>query len=207
MNLYERHILPHVIDCACGTEAFRQQRAITVPQASGIVLDLGVGTGRNLEHYDTARVRNILGINPCRKSLAIAARRAEQLGLPFTPIIAGGEQLPLESASVDCIVLTFTLCTIPDADAALSEMRRVMKTNSMLLFCEHSVAEQGGLAWVQRATNPVWRRLFGGCQLTRNPIHLMETNGFHIVQKNARRVKGAPAPVSNHVHGTARLVL
>lgn len=204
MNFYERRILPHVIDCACGAQAYMGQRAWLAPQACGVVLDVGVSAGLNLGFYDHFRVVELIGLDPCRVSLAKAHGRAARLGLPFRSIEAGAEAIPLDDASVDCAVMTFTLCTVPDVAGALREVRRVLRPGGALLFCEHGLAHEAqGLRKLQRVFDPLWARVFGGCRLVREPERLLQDAGFRLAELKAGRVRGAPALVSYQMAGVA----
>lgn len=207
MSFYTQQILPHLLDCACNAKAFRMQRKALVPRATGIVLDVGVGTGRNLQHYVPERVQRLIGLDPCETSLAVASERAAKLQLPFEPIQAGAEAIPLPRHSIDTVVLTFTLCTVPNVEAAAKELRRVLKPNGAILFCEHGLADRHSAARLQRFLDPVWRRVFGGCRLTREPDVILGENGFQLIEHTRSRGSGAPPPVAWHRSGVAVPVL
>ena len=127
MGFYDNHILPHLINAACGMGPIRRQRAKIVPRARGVVLEIGIGTGLNLPFYDADAVERLVGLDPSEASWELAARRSSRLAFPVEFIGLPGEQIPLASASVDCIVMTYSLCTIPDPAAALAGMARVLK--------------------------------------------------------------------------------
>ena len=122
MNFYERHILPHVINCACGTKPVRRQRQKVVPRARGVVLEIGIGTGLNLPFYNGEAVERLVGLDPSEASWALAAERGRDLPFPVEFIGLPGEEIPLADNSVDCIVMTFSLCTIPAPLDALAGM-------------------------------------------------------------------------------------
>lgn len=180
MGFYERHVLPIVIDLACGAEPIGRQRQKVVPRAEGRVLEIGMGSGLNLAYYDPSRIEKVWGLEPSEGMRRRAAPRVanapfevEWLGLP-------GEEIPLDDASADTIVLTYTLCTIPDYRAALAQMRRVLKPGGRLLFSEHGAAPDPGVRRWQDRINPIWRRLAGGCNLNRDVPGVLEEAGFRI---------------------------
>src|SRR5512135_82986 len=137
---YERHVLPHMTDFVCGFGSLRRQRQRVVPLARGQVLEIGIGTGRNLEHYDRDRIERIVGLDPGLEMHPIARRRIARSGLAVELVSLSAERIPFAAASFDTIVVTYSLCTIPDPLAALAEMRRVLKADGALLFCEHGLA-------------------------------------------------------------------
>jgi ubiquinone/menaquinone biosynthesis C-methylase UbiE len=190
MNFYEEYCLPHLINCACGLTAVEHQRARIVPQACGHVLEVGMGSGLNLKYYDTDRVERVWGLEPsegmrrkARKNIASSNIRVDWLGLP-------GEKIPLDNNSVDTVVLTYTLCTIPDWSTALAGMHRVLKANGKLLFCEHGEAPDIRLRKWQRRINPVWKKFTGGCNLNRDIPRLIHSAGFNIDQIEQGYVDG-----------------
>ncbi len=180
MSFYENRILPHLIDKACSVGQVLKLRSQVVPQASGVVLEVGMGSGINLPFYNEDRVSLVYGLEPSegmrRKAqprLAESSVKVEWLGLP-------GEEIPLPDNSVDTVLLTFTLCTIPDSQAALSQMKRVLKPGGTLLFLEHGQSpDESVLKWQNRIT-PGWKKLAGGCHLNRPIAELIADAGFEI---------------------------
>lgn len=206
MGFYERRILPKLIDSACGTTPTRRQREKVVPQAEGRVLEIGIGSGLNLPHYDAERVTHLFGLEPSPEMRQIAAERVGQLRFPFEFIDLPGEEIPLENDSVDTVVTTFTLCTIPDAQTALEGMRRVLKPDGKLLFCEHGEAPDAGvLAW-QNRINPVWKKIGGGCNLNRRIFSLIEEAGFVLEQADSMYLPGTPRVFGFNYWGVAKTV-
>lgn len=202
-GFYERRILPWLIDCACGLPAVERQRARIVPLASGRVLEIGIGTGRNLRHYDAGQLAQLLGLDPSLAWHPLAKRRLARLDLDVEPLALSAESIPLDDASVDDIVCTYTLCTIPDPIAALAEFRRVLKPEGRLLFSEHGLAPDAGVRRWQHRLEPVWKPIAGGCHLTRDTQALLEGNGFSIDTLDQRYLRG-PRPMTFNSRGIAR---
>ncbi|WP_372797734.1 class I SAM-dependent methyltransferase [Litorivivens sp.] len=180
MSFYEQHILPHVIDLACGDKVIMDERSSLLGAAEGRVLEVGMGSGLNLRYYNPDKVDFVWGLEPsegmrkkARKNLARSPVQVEWLGLP-------GEEIPLDNHSADTVVLTFTLCTIPDWEAALKQMHRVLKPGGRLLFCEHGAAPDASVARWQDRVNPVWKKVAGGCHLNRRIPELLAQGGFTI---------------------------
>ncbi|MDP1540971.1 MAG: class I SAM-dependent methyltransferase [Moraxellaceae bacterium] len=193
MKLYNKHILPHLIDCACGLGAVMGQRAKLVPLAYGNVLEIGIGTGLNLEFYDATRVQKIVGVDPAAEMHPLAAKRAKAITIPVETVALELEQVAAPEHSFDSIVCTFTLCTIPDPVAALKEMRRVLKPNGVLLFCEHGLAPDLTVQrWQQRIT-PWWKPFAGGCHLDRDVYKVLSDGGFTITEVSSQYLKGPRA--------------
>lgn len=202
MGFYDRHILPHLIDFACGMGAVMKARSQIVPQAHGRVLEIGIGSGLNLEFYDPAKVQVIVGVDPSADIQALARERVAKIRIPVEMIALELGQIQAPEASFDSIVCTFTLCTIPDAVAALKEMRRVLKPGGKLLFCEHGKAPDAPvLRWQNRLT-PIWKPLAGGCHLNRDIPALIAAGGFTIGELQTRYLKG-PRPMTYVYSGWA----
>ena len=195
MNLYDQHILPHLIDFACGMGAVMKTRAQIVPQAEGRVLEIGIGSGLNLSFYDPAKVSVIVGVDPSAAMQKLAQQRAAQISIPVEMIALELGQIQAADASFDSIVCTFTLCTIPDAMAALQEMRRVLKPGGKLLFSEHGLAPDLPVVRWQHRLTPLWKPFSGGCHLNRDIPALIRAGGFNIGQLDSSYLKG-PRPMT-----------
>jgi len=202
MQLYERYILPHLIDFACGMGEVMQARAALVPQAHGRVLEIGIGSGLNLAFYDAQKVSAIVGVDPSAAMQKLARKRSARIAIPVEMIALELGQIQAADASFDSIVCTFTLCSITDAVAALKDMRRVLKPAGRLLFCEHGLAPDAAVAHWQRRLTPYWKPLAGGCHLDRDIPALLAAGGFHVQQLQTGYLKG-PKPMTYVYSGWA----
>lgn len=201
-SFYDRHILPYLIDFACGMRAISRQRAQVVPLARGRVLEVGIGTGLNLSHYDKSKVGRIVGIDPAAQMHRFARKRMARAGLDVELVEGTAERVPLPDASFDTAVVTYSLCSIPDAVAALREMRRLLAPGGRLLFCEHGRAPDDSVRRWQRRLQPCWGPLAGGCQLGRDIPALLETGGFRCDDLKTGYVPG-PRFATYHYWGEA----
>ncbi|HEY1057708.1 MAG TPA: methyltransferase domain-containing protein [Limnobacter sp.] len=189
-NWYDKAVLPHLIDMACGMKAIGKQRAKVVPRARGRVLEIGIGTGLNLCHYDTSKVTELLGLDPAMQMHTLARKRMKEAGLSVELLGLPANTIPLADASIDTLVMTFTLCTIPDPLPALREMRRVLKPDGVLLFCEHGIAPDAHIHRWQNRIQPMWGPLAGGCHLNRDIPALLREAGFKLDELNTGYVPG-----------------
>jgi ubiquinone/menaquinone biosynthesis C-methylase UbiE len=202
MGFYDRHILPHLIDCTCGMGDVMKARSQIVPRARGKVLEIGIGSGLNLGFYDPAKVEHIFGVDPSAEMQAKARKRAADIRIPVDTVPLVIEQIGADDASFDTVVCTFTLCTIPDPVPALNEMRRVLKPGGELLFCEHGLAPDAGIRRWQNRLTPLWKPLAGGCHLNRNIPDLIAAGGFEINELDAHYLPG-PKPMTYVYSGVA----
>jgi ubiquinone/menaquinone biosynthesis C-methylase UbiE len=194
-SFYERHILPHVISCACGVRPISRQREKVVPGAAGRVLELGIGGGLNLAFYDPGHVTSVTGVDPSEglRAKALAAPRPD--GLAVEILDGAAEQLPFDAASFDTIVCTYTLCSVASPASALAEARRVLKPGGRFLFSEHGLSPDADVQRWQRRLEPVWKRLAGGCHLTRPVGGAIRDAGFAIETLQTMYLPGAPRPM------------
>lgn len=202
MGLYERFVLPRVLDFAMRQEPIMRQRAKVVPRAAGRVLEIGIGSGLNLAFYDRSRVDSLVGLDPSPELRAIAERRAREAGIDVEWIPLGGESIPLDEASVDTVLTTYTLCTIPGVERALGEMRRVLRPGGRLLFSEHGRAPDPGVKRWQDRLNPLWNRIGGGCNLNRPVEEMVRRGGFEPEAIEALYLPG-PRPLTYTTWGSA----
>jgi len=199
---YDRHLLPYLIDFACGLKDVRRQRRKVVPLARGRVLEVGIGTGLNLEHYDKTRVGQLVGLDPGVEMHRLARRRMARAGLDVEMVALSAERIPFDDASFDTVLVTYTLCSIPDAVTALREMRRVLKPGGALVFCEHGRApDESVRRWQDRLT-PLWSKLAGGCHLNRDIPALLAQAGFKADRIETMYLRG-PRPLAFNYWGTA----
>lgn len=178
MGFYDKYLLPKLVHCACGQNPAMKQREKVVPLAEGLVLEIGIGSGLNIPYYNPEKVDHLWGIDPSREMWAIAARNAKEHHLDAEFIESGAESIPLDDNSADTVVMTYTLCTIPDAGSALHEIKRVLKPGGTLLFCEHGEAPDANIQRWQKRLNPIWNKLGGGCNLNRPIPALLKGAGF-----------------------------
>lgn len=202
MNLYDRYLMPLLIDACCGMKDVQRQRAQLLPLAQGKVLEIGIGTGRNLPFYDRQKLGSLQGLDPAGQMNPKARRRAREAGLDVELITISAEEIPAESRTYDTVVCTFTLCTIPDPVKALREMRRVLKPDGKLLFCEHGRSPELSVnRWQDRLT-PWWKPIAGGCHLNRDVRTMLRQGGYAIPQVESSYLKG-PKPLVYVTRGVA----
>ncbi len=203
MSWYDRHILPHLIECACGMGRVMQLRAALIPQARGRVLEVGIGSGLNLAYYNAQHTSHICGLDPSPEMNRMARQRAAAISISVELVALSAERIEADDHSFDTVVSTFTLCTIPDSVAALREMRRVLKPGGSLLFCEHGQAPDASVhRWQDRLT-PLWKSLAGGCHLNRNIPELLVEGGFGVQSMEASYLPG-PRPMMFVYRGLAQ---
>jgi ubiquinone/menaquinone biosynthesis C-methylase UbiE len=199
---YDRHVLPYVIDIACGVKPVRQQREKVVPLAEGRVLEIGIGTGLNLAYYDKTKVRTIVGLDPALEMHRLARKRMKKAGLQVELSGLSAERVPFQSGAFDTVVVTYTLCSIPDPVAALGEMRRMLAPNGKLIFCEHGLAPDASVRRWQGRLTPLWSKLGGGCHLNRDIPGLLREAGLHSTDIQSMYLPG-PRPLTYNYWGTA----
>jgi ubiquinone/menaquinone biosynthesis C-methylase UbiE len=205
MGLYQRHLLPRLIQCACGSRVVDRQRRKVVPLAQGEVLEIGFGSGLNLPHYRPGQVDTLWALEPSAEMRALAAPRVAASGLKPRWLDLPGEALPLPDASVDCVVMTYTLCTIPDAGAALAQLKRVLRPGGRLLFCEHGAAPDAAVRrWQDRLDGP-WGRIAGGCHLNREVAPLIASAGFRFDELQSGYLPKTPRFAGYNTWGCARV--
>ncbi|YCI07098.1 class I SAM-dependent methyltransferase (plasmid) [Ensifer sp. D2-11] len=201
MGIYADIILPRLCDLSMRNDRLRPYRERVIGAAEGRVLEIGVGSGLNLPFYGPT-VREVLALEPAPKLLAMAGRVPDP-GMPVSFIKASAESIPLDDQSVDTVVTTWTLCTVPEAAAAIAEMRRVLKPHGKLLFVEHGLAPDASVRWWQDRLTPIWRRLSGGCHLNRPIQSMIEDGGFHLDRVETGYMPG-PKPMTFMYEGSAR---
>ena len=201
MNFYERWILPPLLDLVMRRQDLARYRRAAVAAARGRVLEIGVGSGLNFALYGK-QVELVYGIDPSARLLAIARRRAAASGIPAELLQASATAIPLSDDAVDTIVMTWTLCSIPDPLAALREMRRVLKPDGNLYFVEHGLSPEPGVERWQHRLTPAWRRMAGGCHLDRKMDDLIRQAGFDLTNLHEEYAPG-PRAMSYMYQGCA----
>ncbi len=179
-----------------------RQREKVVPLAEGRVLEIGIGSGLNLPFYDPNRIEKVWGLDPSPEMTRMAQKRARDVRFPLEFIGLPGDEIPLDEDSIDTILTTYTLCTIPEVEPALRQMARVLKPGGRLLFCEHGAAPDAKVRRWQDRLNPVWSYLGGGCNLNRAIPRLLERGGFRIVKMETMYLPGW-RPASFNYWGSA----
>ena len=203
MKLYDRWILPLILDLVMRQRPLQKYRREVVAAASGRVLEVGVGSGLNFPLYDR-RVEIVFGIDPSPRLLAIARQRAAAAGVRAQLLQGSASTIPLADRTVDTVVMTWTLCSIPDPLAALREMRRVLKLHGQLLFVEHGLSPESGIERWQHRLTPIWCQVAGGCHLDRKMDDLIRSAGFDILRLRTEYAKG-PRPLTYMYLGCAQL--
>ncbi len=181
MGFYTTHILPKLTHWVCSQNDIARMRKKVVPLAKGTVLEIGIGSGLNLPFYDPAKIDRLWGLDPSSRLKKIAEKKAADMPFSVDFIGISGEDIPLTENSMDTVLVTYTLCSIPNVLKALNEMRRVLKPGGQLIFCEHGKAPDAHIHQWQNRMNPAWTKISGGCNLNRPISDLIKTSGFKII--------------------------
>lgn len=198
MGFYARHILPRCLDSACSVGPIEKQRAKIIPVAKGHVLEIGIGSGLNLPHYDAAQVSRVTGVDPDVHIWKRSENRRAAVPFSVERIGLSGEDIPMDSASVDTVVVTYSLCTIPDPVKALREMRRILKPGGEILFCEHGHAPDASVAKWQNRIDPLWSKIAGGCHSGRDIPKLIADAGLTTKELHQQYIPGPKALSYNY---------
>jgi len=201
MGFYSDFILPRLLDLAMSNKQLLPFRERVIGAAEGRVLEIGVGSGRNLPFYRSP-AKEILALEPSPKLVAMARGAAEST-VPVRFLEASAETIPLDDATIDSVVTTWTLCSIPQAVSALGEMRRVLRPGGRLLFAEHGLAPSASVRWWQNRLTPAWQSISGGCHLNRPIRSMMEGAGFRIDRIETGYIPG-PKPMTFMYEGSAQ---
>ncbi len=202
MGLYRRYIFPWILHQTMKNKEAESHRARIIPTARGRVLEVGIGSGLNLPFY-SRDVESLHGIDPAPELLAKAEKAARDLPFPIELSGVSAERMPFEDGAFDSVVTTWTLCSIPDPDMALAEMRRVLKADGELLFIEHGLASDPRVEAWQHRLNPLWTRCAGGCNLDRDIESLIRAAGFRITRLETGYLVKGPRPLTYHYDGRA----
>jgi len=202
MGFYQDHVVPLLINLSMRQKNLAAYRGRVVPAAEGRVLEIGIGSGLNLPFY-SSNARQVIGLEPSLKLLAMARRSGRATSQHVKFIEGSAEKIPLDNGSIDTVVTTWTLCSIPAASEALREVRRVLKPAGRLLFVEHGRAPESNVQWWQDRLTPVWKRFGGGCHLNRAIGSLIEDAGFVFERLETGYMRG-PKPMTFMYEGSAR---
>jgi len=202
MGFYNRFIMPRMINCACGMKPIRKQREKVVPKAEGVVLEIGIGSGLNLPYYNPDKVTKIIGVDPDDHIWKRGKKRREECSIEIERIGLSGEDIPLEDNLVDCVVCTYTLCTIPDPVKALHEMRRILKPGGQILFTEHGKAPDQDVYAKQLKMDGWWGKIAGGCHTSRDIPDLFHQAGLKLERLEEMYVPG-PKTLGYNYWGSA----
>ena len=204
MGIYGDHVLPRIINVACNIgEAAREERRRVCEGLAGEVVEIGFGSGLNVPYYPSG-VTGVAAIEPADTGWKLARKRVGAARVPVRRAGLTAEGLPFADDTFDAALSTWTMCTIPDIEGALRELRRVLKPGGRLHFLEHGLAPDEGVQRWQHRLEPVQKRLFGGCHLTREVPDLLRSNGFEIAELDVFYEKGAPKVVAAQSLGVAR---
>jgi ubiquinone/menaquinone biosynthesis C-methylase UbiE len=205
MGVYRTRLLPHILNTCGGMKSVAPMRRRACTGLGGEVIEIGFGSGLNIPFYPDA-VTGVAAIEPADAGWKLAGKRLETTSLPITRSGLDGQSLPSADNTFDAALSTWTLCTIPDVDAALAELQRVLKPGGTLHFVEHGLAPEADESvrrW-QHRLEPLQKRLFGGCHLTRPIVDLLTESGFTITELDVFYEKGAPKAIGATSLGVAR---
>lgn len=204
MSFYNKYILPKVLNCACASKPINYQRDKIVPLAEGVVLDIGIGSGLNIPFYNKTKIKQLYGLDPSKELLDIAKSVAYEENLEIEFLECGAESIPLPDKSIDTVLITYTMCTIPDVALSNSEIIRVLKDDGKLLFCEHGLAPDKNIAKWQKRINPLWSKIAGGCNLNRDIPNLISSSGFKISNMEEMYLPSTPKFAGYNFWGVAK---
>ena len=203
MGVYGDHVLPRIIDVGCNMKQSLWQRRRVCEGLAGEVVEIGFGSGSNVPFYP-ATVTRVAAVEPADIGWKLAAKRLREATVPIERSGLDGQSLPFADDSFDAALSTWTMCTIPDIDAALRELRRVLKPGGELHFVEHGLAPDEDVRRWQHRLEPLQKRVFGGCHLTRPTVELLTGAGFEITEVDRYYEKGAPKSLAAQSLGVAR---
>ncbi|MDC0453769.1 class I SAM-dependent methyltransferase [Gammaproteobacteria bacterium] len=203
MGLYNKYVLPKVLNCTCGSKPINYQRKKVVPLAKGLVLDVGIGSGLNIPFYDMSKIDKVIGLDPSEELNNLAIDVAEENNVDVDFMLCGAEDIPLPDNHVDTVLITYTMCTIPEVMEANKEMLRVLKPEGRLIFCEHGLAPDPNVAKWQSRIDPIWGKIAGGCHLNRNIPELITSAGFEIENMKQMYLPSTPSFAGYNYWGSA----
>ena len=196
MGLYDKYILPKFLNCACGSKPINYQRQKVVPLAKGKVLDIGIGSGLNIPFYNSDKIDKVIGIDPSHELIELAKELAKELAndskASIELVIGSAESIPYPDNFFDTVLVTYTMCTIPNVAIANKEMWRVLKDDGRLIFCEHGLAPDKKISKWQNRIDPFWGKIAGGCHLNRDIQKLITDAGFSFESLDKMYIPSTP---------------
>tara|TARA_Y100000816_G_C26070714_1_gene563165 strand:- start:598 stop:1221 length:624 start_codon:yes stop_codon:yes gene_type:complete len=204
-SAYENYVLPKLLDTCCSTKPINYQREKIVPNASGTVLEIGIGSGLNIPFYNISKIDKIYGLDPSIQLCKKAIKKAKEINMNIDFLFEGAEEIKLKSNSIDTVVITYTLCSIPNPMDALKEIKRVMRSDGNILFCEHGIAPDIKVSKWQNRINPIWGKLFGGCNINRDIPSIISNSGFKVQNLEQMYLPSTPKIVGYNYWGSASI--
>ena len=192
MGLYDKYILPKFLNCACGSKPINYQRQKVVPLAKGKVLDIGIGSGLNIPFYNSDQIDKVIGIDPSYELIELAKELANDSKASIELVIGSAESIPYPDNFFDTVLVTYTMCTIPNVAIANKEMWRVLKDDGSLIFCEHGLAPDKKISKWQNRIDPFWGKIAGGCHLNRDIQKLITDAGFSFESLDKMYIPSTP---------------
>ena len=192
MSLYDKYVLPKFLNCACGSKPVARQRKKVVPLAEGKVLEVGIGSGLNLPFYDKSKIDELWGLDPSEELSEMARKVADSEQMEVNFISSGAEEISLPDDHFDSVLVTYTMCTIPEVHRANTEIKRVLKNDGKMIFCEHGEAPDANIRKWQKRINPFWGLIAGGCNIDRKIPNLIQESGFDIVEMEEMYLPSTP---------------
>ena len=192
MSLYNKYILPKFLNCACGSKPINYQRQKVVPLAKGKVLDIGIGSGLNIPFYNSDQIDKVIGIDPSHELIELAKELANDSKASIELVIGSAESIPYPDNFFDTVLVTYTMCTIPNVAIANKEMWRVLKDDGRLIFCEHGLAPDKKISKWQNRIDPFWGKIAGGCHLNRDIQKLITDAGFSFESLDKMYIPSTP---------------
>ena len=192
LSLYNKYILPKFLNCACGSKPINYQRQKIVPLAKGKVLDIGIGSGLNIPFYNSDKIDKVIGIDPSHELIELAKELANDSKASIELVIGSAESIPYPDNFFDTVLVTYTMCTIPNVAIANKEMWRVLKDDGRLIFCEHGLAPDKKISKWQNRIDPFWGKIAGGCHLNRDIQKLITDAGFSFESLDKMYIPSTP---------------
>ena len=202
---YEKYILPSLINTTCNSRPIDYQRKKVIPEAYGVVLEIGIGPGSNLKHYDSSKINKIYGVDPSIELNEIARKRANKHDLDIEFLIESASKLSVEDNSIDTVVSTYALCSIPEPDKTLQEIKRVLKKDGFFIFSEHGLSPNKRVSFIQNITDFFYPKIAGGCHTNRNIEQLISDSGFQFLDLNNIYLPGTQKFLGYNYWGKAKV--